>query len=63
VPAGHIVHFILEALEQLPITGFRVNERGAIPAQDDAGVVDLLLRNGPLWFPLGSFLGLTHGYA
>jgi hypothetical protein len=24
VPAGHIVHFILDAVEQLPITDFRV---------------------------------------
>ena len=29
VPAGHIVHFILDAVEQLPITDFRVNERGS----------------------------------
>ena len=28
-PAGHIVHFILDAVEQLPITDFRVNERGS----------------------------------
>ena len=27
VPAGHIVHFILDAVEQLPITDFRVNHR------------------------------------
>jgi aminopeptidase len=27
VPAGHIVHFILDAVEQLPITDFRVNDR------------------------------------
>jgi hypothetical protein len=27
VSAGHIVHFILDVLEQLPITDFRVNER------------------------------------
>ena len=29
LPAGHIVHFILDAVEQLPITDFRVNERGS----------------------------------
>jgi transposase len=29
VPDGHIVHFILDAVEQLPITDFRVNERGS----------------------------------
>ena len=29
VPAGHIVHFILDAVEQPPITDFRVNERGS----------------------------------
>ena len=28
VPDGHIVHFILDAVEQLPITDFRVNDRG-----------------------------------
>jgi hypothetical protein len=25
---SHIVHFILDAVEQLPITDFRVNDRG-----------------------------------
>ena len=29
MPASHIVHFILDAVEQLPITDFRVNERGS----------------------------------
>jgi len=29
VPASHIVHFILDAVEQLPMTDFRVNERGS----------------------------------
>ena len=29
VPASHIVHFILDAVEQLPIAHFRVNERGS----------------------------------
>ena len=29
VPASHIVHFILDAVEQLPIARFRVNERGS----------------------------------
>ena len=29
VPAGHIVHFILDAVEQLPIAHFRVNDRGS----------------------------------
>jgi hypothetical protein len=28
VPVGPIVHFILDAVEQLLITDFRVNERG-----------------------------------
>jgi hypothetical protein len=27
VPADHIVHFILDAVEQVPMTDFRVNER------------------------------------
>jgi transposase len=29
VPAGHIVHFILEAVEQIPTDQFRVNHRGS----------------------------------
>jgi transposase len=29
VPASQIVHFILDAVEQLPITDFRVNDRGS----------------------------------
>ena len=29
VPAGHIVHCILDAVEQVPITDFRVNDRGS----------------------------------
>src|SRR3546814_20539490 len=28
VPCGHIVHFILEAVEQIPTAHFRVNHRG-----------------------------------
>lgn len=45
VPAGHIVHLILEAVAQVPTTQFRVNHPGqrqrAISAGDDAGVADL----------------------
>lgn len=33
VPAGHIVHFILEAVEQVPTTAFKVNHRGSGSAQ------------------------------
>jgi transposase len=33
VLAGHIVHFILEAVEQIPTTAFRVNHRGSGRAQ------------------------------
>ncbi len=33
VPAGHIVHFILEAAEQIPTDQFRVNHRGSGSAQ------------------------------
>ncbi|MGH8335721.1 MAG: transposase [Gammaproteobacteria bacterium] len=29
MPAGHIVHFILEAVEQIPTTDFRLNTRGS----------------------------------
>ena len=28
-PAGHIVHFIMDVVEQIPITDFRVNDRGS----------------------------------
>ena len=33
VPSGHIVHFILDAVEQLPGTAYRVNQRGSGSAQ------------------------------
>ena len=33
VPGGHIVHFILEAVEQIPTAHFEVNERGSGSAQ------------------------------
>jgi transposase len=33
VPAGHIVHFILEAVEQIPTDQFRINHRGSGSAQ------------------------------
>jgi hypothetical protein len=33
VPAGHIVHLILDAVEQIPITNFRVNDRGSSSEQ------------------------------
>ncbi len=28
IPDGHIVHFILEAVEQMPLAHFHVNHRG-----------------------------------
>ena len=28
VPAGHVVHFILDAVEQIPSAHFHVNDRG-----------------------------------
>jgi hypothetical protein len=53
VPAGHIVHFILEAVEQLPTEHFQVNQRGTgseqYPPGNAAGVVDLLLHHGSIW--------------
>lgn len=33
VPAGHMVHFILEAAEQIPTDQFRINHRGSGSAQ------------------------------
>jgi transposase len=44
VPAGHIVHFILDAVEQLPITDFRVNERGSGSEQYPPRMMLALLR-------------------
>jgi hypothetical protein len=35
VPGSHIVHFILDAVAQLPITDFRVNDRGTGSEQYD----------------------------
>jgi hypothetical protein len=44
VPAGHIVHFILESIEQLPTATFHVNHRGSGSAQGErGGVVQLAL--------------------
>jgi transposase len=53
VPAGHIVHFILDAVEQLPTTDFRVNERGKGSEQYPPRMMLALLIYcyGPLWFP------------
>ena len=44
VPAGHIVHFILDAVEQLPITDFRVNDRGTGSEQYPPRMMLALLR-------------------
>jgi transposase len=44
VPAGHIVHFILDAVEQLPITDFRVNDRGSGSEQYPPRMMLALLR-------------------
>ena len=44
VPAGHIMHFILGAVEQLPITDFRVNERESGSEQYPPRMMLALLR-------------------
>ena len=43
VPAGHIVHFILEAVEQIPTDEFRVNHRGSGSEQYPPGMMLALL--------------------
>jgi len=43
VPADHIVHFILEAVETLSLKGFRVNERGTGSEQYPPGMLLPLL--------------------
>ena len=44
VPGSHIVHFILDAVEQLPITDFRVNDRGTGSEQYPPRMMLALLR-------------------
>jgi transposase len=43
VPADHIVHFILDAVEQLPLTHFHVNHRGTGSEQYPPGMMLALL--------------------
>jgi len=44
VPGSHIVHFIMDAVEQLPITDFRVNDRGTGSEQYPPRMMLALLR-------------------
>jgi len=48
VPEDDMVHFVLEAVEAVPLTDFRVNETRdglrAVPAPDAVRAADLLLR-------------------
>jgi hypothetical protein len=37
MPGSHIVHFILDAVEQLPVTDFRVNDRAAAASNTPRG--------------------------
>jgi hypothetical protein len=50
LPANHIVHFILEGVEQLPLEVLACNARGTgseqYPPAMMLGAVDLLLRHG-----------------
>lgn len=43
MPAAHIVHFILEAVEQIPTEQFRVNHRGSDSEQYPPAVMLALL--------------------
>lgn len=50
VPADDLMHFVLEAVEAMPLSTLKVNRRGSgsaqYPPQIDVGVVDLLLQPG-----------------
>ena len=43
LPGSHIVHLILDAVEQLPITDFRVNNRGTSSEQYPPRMMPALL--------------------
>ena len=43
VPADHLVHFILDAVEQLPTAHFHVNDRGSGSEQYPPGMMLALL--------------------
>jgi transposase len=43
VPADHIVHFILDAVEQIPTTGFHINDRGTGSEQYPPAMMLVLL--------------------
>jgi len=55
VPEDDLVHFILEAVQRLPLEDFQVNHRGSgnrqFPPTPDARVANLLLRQPPLLLP------------
>ncbi len=52
VPEDYLVHFVIEAVECLPLESFRVkplgHRRQAVPAPHDAGTADLQLRQRPV---------------
>lgn len=54
VPADHIVHFILEAVEQIPTEHFRVNHRGSGSEQYPPGMMVALLIYGYVTGRFGS---------
>ena len=43
LPESHLVHFVIEAVEGLPLTGFKVNHRGTGDAQYPPGMMLSLL--------------------
>ena len=43
VPAEHIVHFILDAVEQIPVAHFHVNHRGTGSEQYPSAIMLALL--------------------
>lgn len=52
VPSDHIVHFILDAVEQIPTAHFHVNDRGTGSEQYPSGMMLALLIyccHWPLW--------------
>jgi len=54
LPDNHLVHFIIDAIEQIGITGFKVNHRGTGSEQYPPEMMLALLVYGyvtrPVWF-------------
>src|SRR5207244_6668989 len=55
VPQDHIVHFILDAVEEIPTSHFQVNDRGTgseqYPPQMMLALLIYCYATGPVWLP------------